>query len=79
MKKIILIFICFFIKNISFAEIVKKVEVSGNDRISDETMIVYGEIKLNVDYNTQKINDTLKNLYSTNFFEDINIELKNNI
>ena len=79
MKKIILIFICFFIKNISFAEIVKKVEVSGNDRISEETMIVYGEIKLNVDYNTQKINDTLKNLYSTNFFEDINIELKNNI
>ena len=79
MKKIILIFICFFIKNISFAEIVKKVEVSGNDRISEETMIVYGEIKLNIDYNTQKINDTLKNLYSTNFFEDINIELKNNI
>ena len=34
---------------------------------------------LNEDYDNNKINRTLKNLYETDFFEKINISVENNI
>ena len=61
------------------AEIIKKVEITGNDRISDETIVVYGDIKINDDYSRNDLNKILKNLYSTNFFETINLNLENNV
>ena len=72
------IFIIFFSSKI-FAENVSKIEISGNKRVSDETIIIYGDIKLNKDYQENDLNVILKNLYSTDFFEDIKINLENNI
>ena len=61
------------------AEIVKKIDITGNSRVSDETVKIYGEITLNSDYNEQKLNSITNNLYYTNFFEDVKIELTNNV
>ena len=61
------------------AEIIKKIDISGNVRVSDETIKIYGEIKLNSDYKEQNLNSIINNLYSTNFFEDVKIELSNNV
>lgn len=61
------------------AEIVKKIDITGNSRVSDETIKIYGEIKNNADYNEQNLNEIINNLYSTNFFEDVKIELSNNV
>ena len=58
---------------------VNKVVIKGNKRVSEETIKVYGEIKTNKDYSESDINEVLNNLYSTNFFEDVRLELKNNI
>ena len=63
----------------SKAEIVENIKISGNERISEETIKVYGDFKLKQDLNEQDLNNILKNLFSTNFFEDIKINLKNNI
>ncbi len=60
------------------AEIVKKIEVNGNKRVSAETIKIYGKIKLNENYTEKDINEVLQNLNSTNFFQDININLSNN-
>ena len=60
------------------AEIVKKVEIKGNNRISAETIKIYGKIKLNENYTEKDINNVLQNLNSTNFFQDIDINLSNN-
>ena len=60
------------------AEIVKKIEVNGNKRISEETIKIYGKIEINENYTEKDINDVLQNLNSTNFFEDIDINLSNN-
>ena len=69
----------FFLANISNAEIVNKIEINGNQRVSDETVKVYGEIKpIGSDYNKSDLNNKIKKLYETNFFEDINIEVVNN-
>ena len=68
-----------FLANISNAEIVNKIEINGNKRVSDETVKVYGEIKpLGSDFNRSDLNNIIQKLYETNFFEDINIEVTNN-
>ena len=78
-KILIAIALQFFFIHSLFAEIVNKVEIFGNKRISSETIKIYGEIELNKDYLERDIDKVLKNIYSTNFFEDVKIELKNKI
>ena len=76
-KTYITIFFLIF-SNLS-AEVIKKLDVKGNDRISAETIKVYGEINVGEDYSAFDLNKILKNLYNTNFFEDIKISLNDNI
>ena len=78
MKKYLILFLLLFY-NSAFSEIVKKIEITGNERISDETIKVYGNISINSDYGNNEINQILKNLYSTNFFENVDISLNNGI
>ena len=75
--KIIFIY-CFFLSSLS-AEIIKKFEISGNKRISDETIIIFSEINLNENVSKQKLDRIIKNLYKTNFFSDINLTFENQI
>ena len=77
MKRLIIFVYLLFFGNILSAEIIKKIDISGNERISDETVKVYGEININQDVDNLKINEIIKNLYSTNFFEDIQISVSN--
>ena len=42
----LLLFNISFITNIS-ADIIKKIDIVGNDRISDETIKIFGKIKIN--------------------------------
>ena len=80
MNKLLLTFlISFFYFSIATSEVMKKVNIKGNNRISDETIKVYGEIKINKDYSEKDLNNILKNLNSTNFFSDVQVELSNNI
>ena len=62
----------------SKAEIIENIKISGNERISEETIKVYGDFKLKQNLNERDLDNILKNLFSTNFFEDIKINLKNN-
>ncbi len=80
MKKI-LYFILIFNLFLSFqlnAEVLRKLEIKGNSRISDETLKVYGEIQLNKDYSTEDINGVIKKLYDTKFFSKISTSFVNN-
>ena len=67
-----------FLITYSKAEVVKKIEINGNQRVSDATIKIYGEIEINKDYSEKDLNKILNNLYSTNFFENITINLSNN-
>ena len=80
MNKLIylIVTILFFSSNL-FAEKVSSVKISGNQRVSDETIKIYGEIEINKNYEESDINKVLNNLYSTDFFEDIKIRLENNV
>lgn len=76
-KKIFIIYILLF--SYLRAEIVNTIQVNGNNRISTETIKVYGEIETGKDYNNLELNKVLKNLYSTDFFENVEIKIENNI
>ncbi len=57
------------------SETVNKVIIDGNKRVSEETIILYGDIQLNDEINENKLNLILKNLYSTEFFEDVKLRI----
>ena len=57
------------------SETVNTVIIDGNKRVSEETVILYGDIKLNEEINENKLNLILKNLYSTEFFEDVELRM----
>ncbi len=61
------------------AEIVKDVKINGNKRVSSETIKIYGDIELNKDYSSRDLDLILKNLYETNFFENVDVSLDNSI
>ena len=64
--------------NTVLADIVKNIEVKGNERISSETILMFSDVSINDEVNSQKINKILKNLYDSNFFENISINITNN-
>ena len=68
-----------FITNLSVAETVKKIEVIGNERISSETIKSFSSIRINDDINENIINTSLKSLYESNFFKNVNIKFSQNI
>jgi outer membrane protein insertion porin family len=75
------VFIClFFLFSIEMkAEKVKEIIIDGNQRVSDETIIIYGKINKDEDYSAIKLNRIIENLYSTDFFEDVKIKLNNGV
>ena len=75
-RKIILSFFLLFFSALK-AEIIENVIIEGNKRISDETIKIYGEVELNKNFTESDINKVLSNLNSTNFFENIEINLNN--
>ncbi len=79
MIKYIAFITCLLFYTTAYTEVVNKLNISGNKRINVETIKVYGDIEIGKDYQKSDLNKILKNLYSTNFFEDVQLELKNNI
>ena len=62
-----------------FSEVINDIEVSGNKRISKQTIIVLGNIDLGKNYSDDELNSITKELYNTEFFKDISLNLDNNI
>ncbi len=65
--------------NSSLSEVIKDINIKGNQRISNETILVLGDINIGSDYNSDELNNIIKKLYNTEFFENISINLNNNI
>ena len=76
LSKIILVLVLLI--NNALGEIVKKIDILGNNRIPDETIIMFSDINLNENVDNNELNLILKNLYDSNFFENIIIDLTEN-
>ncbi len=71
--------ISILLTNISLAEVVKQIEISGNKRITSETIKMFGSVEVGNSLDDKSINLLLKKLYDTTFFEDVSIIFKKNI
>ena len=56
----------------------EKIIINGNERISNETILVFSEISKDKSLNENSINEILKKLYESGFFKDITIKIKDN-
>ena len=80
MKKLYISFILsLFLFSVLKAEIINNIKIEGNKRVSKETIKIYGDIKLNKNYSEIDLNNVLNNLYSTNFFEDVSVQISNGV
>ena len=78
MKILILFFLILnALISVSYAEVINKILVKGNSRISQITIENTIEIIKGKNYNTNNLNDFQKKLFETNFFEDISLKLSN--
>ncbi len=78
-KLIIFISINFIILNSAIAEKIKDIDIKGNERIADETIILFSNLKIGDDINDYILNKTFKNLYKTNYFKDLKINFNKGI
>ena len=77
-RVLLLTSIIFLTSAVLKAEVIDKLVINGNKRVSSETIKVYGEIEINKNISEIEINKILNNLYSTNFFEDVKIKINQN-
>ncbi len=76
---ILAILLNYSIFTISNSEIVKKINVEGNNRITDEIIMMFSGVDLGQDIKNSEINGIVKNLYETNFFNNVSVVLENNV
>jgi len=72
------VLISLFFSTSAYPEVVKKVDVKGNERVSLESILIFGDIEIGKNYEETDLGTIIKKLYETNFFSNIELELKNN-
>ena len=72
-----IIILLFFTANV-LAESFSKYNVTGNQRVSKETIINFSKLKKNVEISENDLNKALKNIYGSNFFEEVSIVISGN-
>ena len=70
---ILLLGINIFTITSALSEQLKSIEINGNDRLADETIILFSNLKIGDEIDKYTLNNTFKNLYQTNYFKDLNI------
>ena len=71
--------IWFLLSSKAISNTLNKIEIIGNDRISDETIKLFISIQKDDAINDVKLNNILNDLYETNFFKNISVNFKDQI
>ena len=71
----ILFVLLFLISKSNFAnsEIIKQIEIYGNERLAKQTIILFSELSINDDIDSEKLNEAFKKLYNTDYFSNVKI------
>ena len=78
MNKFLILFFLLF-TTFANAQQINKIEISGNSRISSDTIKMFSDVSISENINDNKLNLILKNLYETNFFETIEVKLESSV
>jgi len=63
--------------NYSYSQKLNSIIVKGNERIADETIVVFSGLKIDDEINEKELNEVYIDLYNTNFFKEIELNLSN--
>ena len=78
-KYTILIFIISILcKSYALSANVKEIKIIGNERIPNETILMFADVKENEHINNERVNQILKNLYGSNFFDEVTVNFNEN-
>ena len=72
----LLILFNFTLHKNSLSQTVEEIKILGNQRIPSETILMFSASSISDNFDINKINNILKNLYETNYFEDVNVSIK---
>ena len=79
-KKLSIFTIAYFLlSNVSYSEIISEFNIIGNNRVSTQTIINFSELNKGANITDNDLNNILKKIYETNFFEDVSVDIKNSI
>ena len=60
------------------AEVIEKIDIEGNQRISSETIKMFAGVSVSDDLSESDLNEILKKLYNTNFFDLVSVKILKN-
>ena len=69
----------FFCITCVFGEEYDEIIVEGNERLSVETVIMFSGLKLGEDLDANDLNTSVKKLYKTDYFKDIDLSTSDKI
>ena len=78
-NQVLSFFILFITLSNSYSEIVKSIDILGNNRVNTQTIKIFGGVSLGDDLNKNDLNNILKKLYDTNFFKNVDISLNQSV
>ena len=73
-----LLFLISIFSQTAQSEIIKKIEINGNERIPNETILMFSDVEINDALTKEKLNLILYNLYESNFFENVTVDFNEN-
>ena len=71
-------FFSLFITFSVYSKNYEKIIINGNERISNETILVFSEVNNDLSLDENLINDILKKIYNSGFFKDVSVKIENN-
>ena len=73
------LFLIFFLTLASIlkAEVINKINIEGNNRISSETIEMFSGVSISDNITEVELNNILKRLYNTNFFDLVSVKVSN--
>ena len=78
-KNIFKLIVIFYLLSLSaFAETFSKFNVKGNQRVSSQAIINFSLLKIGDDLSINDLNNSLKKIYETNFFEEVSVNITGN-
>lgn len=79
LKLFLISIIKIIIINNALAEKIKDFKISGNQRLANETIILFTDLSIGDDIDQNTINISFKNLFETNYFKNLKINFKDGI
>ena len=78
-KLFLIITFSFVFFNSAQSQIIKKIEINGNKRLSNETILMFIPDIKDKEFYEESLNEVLKSLYDSNYFKNVTVKFENNV